>query len=99
MRGLQEEPGLFDGQRAALRPGSRRRRDDRGHVAHHEPLPLGVPEDLDEDAADLAQAGPGVAGDSQVLEEQRHVLGAELPDSAGAEGGHEVLAHRPRPHL
>ena len=34
-----------------------------------------------------------------LLNRQRPPLGAELADSAGAEGGQEVLAHRPRTHL
>ena len=99
VRRLQQDAGLRDRQRPPLGAWPGRRRDDRGHVAGHQPLALSVPEHLDEHAAHLLEAGPGVAGLAEVLQEQRHVLGAELADPAGTQGGHEVLAHRPRPHL
>ena len=60
--GLQEGAGLLEGQRAAGGPGSGRRRDQGCDVAGHQALPLGVPEHLDEHAAHLLQARPGVAG-------------------------------------
>lgn len=47
----------------------------------------------------LAPASTAGAVLRQVPQEQRHVLGAELPDPAGSQRGHQVLAHRPGPHL
>ena len=67
---LEQGPGLLDGQRAALAARSGRGRDDGCDLACDESLSLGVPQHLDEDPADLVEAGPGLAGERQVLQAQ-----------------------------